>query len=781
MSNGAKPRMLFLRFSRRDIPSFLKLHLEEQVLCLSQNFEVIVINDASCDYKQLCEMHEPDIAMFESGTYCGRRQVRNVSSCPSIPKIGFIYCDAYCPHRKSAICDMERWEISTFFTTSVSLGCYTPSIADRLFVWPNFVNPGLYRDYGFPKVIPVLFSGSQASHYPWRSKIDRIVSQRYPSLHSPHFGWHWTENRRPSAMSLLEGERYAQLLNSAWVAPTCGTIANEVVRKHFEIPACNTCLLTQETASLKAAGFVDLVNCVFADDGDVLDKLEWLFQRPDELDRITKAGKQLVDSLHTIRQRDQIFQWYSLHRTLGPGQRIVQRGPFLPLTIVEENSGVTNCHVISGGIDRVIMIQAEAELRSGNYQSAAKLFRRCLNYHQPDIPEAKFRLILCWLYQGNFKAALASVREHFPSHRLTSNRWFEPDPTEWAWFILVLLCCGKNREAALRADQFIALNNDELYRVRCLVRILSKQKTEFMDNTSRTGHRASIHQVPEFTIEEWLENIQRMLKACGQTQAANRLARASSKSQLRVVTESSSRKLQKYATDVGHKRNSTIDVNQQSTFAARQRHRRNTILNHYLAVSSRFNSFTQRITSRSLQRVRRLGGAVRKNSSRMAAYERAAIVHLLQKEEINSGVLIGAANGSWLSDAFMHGMLTNPNMPSAVCVNYNTLEFRKFHRRFIDDPNVEFRYVPNAGDRLFKPSETADVIAVNCSSLFKTVHCKTLRASLVLLNRIDDSAGHEIFRTLLSNKDYILAVHEPAQCDGYAVFRRVAVQSAAVA
>src|SRR5262249_10141164 len=158
---------------------------------------------------------------------------------------------------------------------------------------------------------------------------------RFPALHSPHFGWS-SKKGKPSATGFLEGEKYAQLINSAWVAPTCGTIANEVVRKHFEIPACNTCLITQRTAALEAAGFVDMVNCVFADETDVLDKLEWLFERPDELARITSAGKQLVDSQHTMQQRDQVFQWFTLHKKLKPGEKIVQAaGPFAPLTIVE--------------------------------------------------------------------------------------------------------------------------------------------------------------------------------------------------------------------------------------------------------------------------------------------------------------------------------------------------------------------------------------------------------------------------------------------------------------
>src|SRR5207302_353288 len=119
----------------------------------------------------------------------------------------------------------------------------------------------------------VLFTGSQAAHYPWRNRINATISQYYPTLQCPHFGWH---SERLTSRT-VSGREYARLINAAMVAPTCGTIANDVVRKHFEIPACNTLLLTQQTPALEAAGFLDLTNCVFADSHNVVEKLDWLF------------------------------------------------------------------------------------------------------------------------------------------------------------------------------------------------------------------------------------------------------------------------------------------------------------------------------------------------------------------------------------------------------------------------------------------------------------------------------------------------------------------------
>ena len=425
MSTDSKPKLLWLRFLQPKLPSFVQLHMREQELCMSQFFDLAIVNERSCDYQQLCDQHEPDLAIFETGVYTVPAEVTNTGYSPQIPRLGFVHCDAYCPTRKTAIANMARWGVSAYFGISVSMGEYTPSLAGDLFVWPNFVNPELYRDYGLAKVVPVLFSGSQASHYPWRSRIDRIVSGHYPSLHSPHFGWCW-KKKKPATSGFLQGERYARLINSAFVAPTCGTIAKEVVRKHFEIPACNTCLLTEKTAGLEAAGFEDMVNCVYTNEDDVLDKLEWLFENPAELERITAQGKELVDARHTIRHRSQVHDWFTLHRQLKPGQRVVQPGPFEPMRIAEVRSGETKparhrrrCQ------PRAVRPRRRAPGRGRLQRGGASLSNR------PELPPAAHsRPYFLSSSAANFikgrREALATLREHFPSHLSNSEHGFEP-------------------------------------------------------------------------------------------------------------------------------------------------------------------------------------------------------------------------------------------------------------------------------------------------------------------------------------------------------------------
>jgi hypothetical protein len=511
-SDAKKPKLVFFRWTSKTLPDFIRLHLRQQVRCLEQFFEVVVIS-ADCDYRQVCEEHQPDLTLFESGVYAAERTVRNTSAYPEIPKLGFCNADAYCKTRSVFLSDMDHWGVDTFFTLSVSMAEYTPEIADRLFVWPNFVDGDLYRDYGEAKSIPVLLTGSQAVHYPWRNQVAGLVSPQYPTVSLPHLGWF--DGR--SAAGMVYGERYARVLNAASVAPTCGTIAKEVVRKHFEIPAARTCLVTERTASVEAAGFVDMQNCVFADPGDVLDKLDHLFRNPGELERITDAGYELVHSRHTMRQRDQLLQWLTLNRGLRPTEKIVQAGPFDELTVVTSSSVAGNGHVVSNGVDRALLRRGDDELREGRYDQAEALYLRCLSYHF--IPEPILGLARCHLYGGNATAAVEWLAEPI-WESLKGHLAQDPDPVEWAYFIRALLCRGRVDDAVRRAGQFPALAHPELDRIRHALTVLGHRDSRGSSDVDGPRRRASVHVLPKLPFRTWLDDLCAMLAACGQDRLA---------------------------------------------------------------------------------------------------------------------------------------------------------------------------------------------------------------------------------------------------------------------
>lgn len=509
-----KPRLLFMRFGRPNLPGFVKLHLDDQVRCLEQRF-VVKIVDTPIDYDLVCDEFQPDLSLFESGVYVGMRNIRGINSHPGIPRLGFIHCDAYCRSRKAAIADMDRWGINQFVTTSVALPAHTPEIADRMFVWPNFVDPQIFKDFGLPKTIPILFTGSQASHYPWRNAAHRVLSPYFTHAQTPHFGWFETAAEKSRGMPA--GEQYARLINSSRVAPTCGSVAMEVVRKHFEIPACRTCLITQRNPMLETAGFVDGTNCIFAEESDMLDRVRSLLLQPDECERIAIAGQRLVAMNHTASQRNQIAEWFDLHLRAGPRQRVVQANPFLPMSIVDTPSFAFSPPA-SAGRERRLLDDGAKLLTLGEHDCAEISYTRARNYHST--AEATIGLALCQLLKGNAQTAVRMLRKEieYSSHPGNSG---EPDPVEWAYLIVALLCADRTLEALAHAERYPHLRHPELDATRQAIRLIGDIGLPQGDAAPATTRRASLHTLGNYRRVSFPVRLARLLEACKQQRVAH--------------------------------------------------------------------------------------------------------------------------------------------------------------------------------------------------------------------------------------------------------------------
>ncbi|MBW4619767.1 MAG: glycosyltransferase [Cyanosarcina radialis HA8281-LM2] len=518
MEKVGKPKLVFFQWKHERLPKFLLLHMQQHVKCLSEFFDVILINE-DCDYQQICDLYQPDLALFESGyrsSISQRLKITNTSTHPQIPKLGFHNADAWCDWRTGFLSDMEHWGIETFFSICTTTPEHTPEIAENMFVWPNFIDADVYRDYGESKVVEVLINGCVNLLYPWREKIFNILTDRYPSLVFQHSGYD------SSSSQMIYGEQYARTLNASFFVPACGTVAKDVVRKHFEIPGSRSCLIAEKTPSVEAAGFVDMQNCVFADESDILDKLDYLFKNPDELARITDSGYQLVHSQHTLKQRDQILQWFNLHKHLKPNQKIVQTNPFGDLTVVDKSSGIESSHIICNGAHLVALRQGDEKLWAEKYDEAESLYLKCLNYIHW-MREPKLKLALCSLYKGTPKRSLELLVE-LVNVDLMHSQVLDPDPIEWAYLIISLLCQGKLNEAIIRAEQFPLLCHPELERTRWVVNVLQNKRDIIPPSAERSPKsRRSVHQMPSLNLADWVDRLAIVLRSCQQLKLAEQL------------------------------------------------------------------------------------------------------------------------------------------------------------------------------------------------------------------------------------------------------------------
>ena len=772
MENVTKPKLVFFR-SKPDhtVVNFVLLHRQQQVKCLSEFFNVTVINE-DCDYQQICEKYEPDLALFESGVNnqdIHRLNIKNPHTHPMIPKIGFHNGDPWCEARTGFLSDMDEWGIETFFSISCTIAEHMPEIADNLFVWPNFIDADIYRDYQLPKTIPVLITGGVSPLYPWRQRVSKLVTQHFPSLICPHGGY----IRSRSAPLMLYGEEYSRLINTSWLVPTCGTLAKEILRKHFEIPGSKSCLVTEESPALKAAGFVDQQNCVFADEQDVLDKLDYLFHNQDKLERITDAGYNLVHSRHTLKRRDQILQWFNLYKKLQPNQKIIQNNPFDSLTIVEKSSGIKSLPFVADGLDISLLQQGDHELWAGQYEQAEITYIKCFNYMSRK-PETKFKLSLCNLYKGNVTAARNWIFQPI-QYNLADYKASKPDPVEWAYYAIMLLCLGKLNEAQECVNHFPSLNHPELNRTRWVVNFLvnGENIVDSQHQLDLPKQHYSIHQLPHRSFEEWIKELCKMLNACGQEELAERLT-----SSISLKTLSVKKKILKQPQLTGF-----------SLFPPRIQYpfHLSFFMKLWFLHLRKQLKLKPKILSLLNYLELRLGYFLPYSLSEIRNdeffYE---IQKLVEEEDVEKILIIGASAGKASTEAIMAGIRGKQNGIAVFCLNTNKPQFTKLKNLYINSSWVKFYRVsssslsPNEIENMIRDITqenkviSFDLILIDGDECNFNVDLsgKLSGARYVLLNGIGIPEHCKNHCDLLMNSSYKLVCQNPCLRRGYSIFKK---------
>lgn len=773
----AKPKLIFFQYEySARLPEFLVIHKREHVACLSEFFDVIVI-DKDCDYQQICDQYQPDLALFESGVpnpACKRLAITNTRTHPHIPKLGFLHSDAFCCARAGFLSDMDQWGIETFIAIATSAPEHMPAIANRLFLWPNCVNPEIYRDYKQWKTIPVLFTGNKNNLYPWRKKIIRIVPKYYPSLVCPHPGY----GTQRTVSQIAVGESYARMLNAAWFVPACGTVAKEAVRKHFEIPACGSCLVTERSPALEAAGFVDMVNCVFADEHDVIDKLDSLFRNTKQLNCIIESGHALVMSRHTDKHRNQVLQWFNLQKGLKDNQRIVQTTPFGPLEVVGDTSSSDQPYFVSGGQHLQLLREGDKKLWVGDYAEAEKIYLKCANYIQY-MPEPKLRLGLCNLYKGNAKKAIEWIVQPL-QFTLGEYKAADPDPVEWAYFIVSLLCQGKIKIARKRAAEFGWLCHPELTHIRQVIYVLAEvDDIGYVRQMEVAKQRSSIHQLPVRTFNEWLEQLFLMLRACGQSELVNRLIALSID-----TADTSGLKWQPIiAKTRGYDWPPVGVVRKVTGTSAFRRH----LL--IRGIRSRIKQFLRRELHRLEERYQyflpyHLSAARNDELFQM-------IEELARKEDLANVLIVGARPGAESTEALMAGLRQNANGSSMYCI---TNSRRTTPRQLLRSPvsSIECKWYTIASSELLGTTlkltidsiklennlNSFDLVLVDGSELGSYVNVsRELRgefhsARFVVLEDINLLPNGESHNILLRDSKFVLVDQNPDLRDGFSIFEQ---------
>lgn len=783
ISSTAKPKLLFFqhKYDQR-LPPFILGHTREHVDCLTQFFQVVVINE-DCDYGEICDRYEPDLTLVEGSftvSQARRPRVTNITAHPRIPRVGFLHSDAFSQGRAGFFSDMDRWGIDTYFTISIAAAEHITAIANRLFVWPNFVDPTIFRDYKQWKTIPVLFTGNTSNLYPWRQNLMNRVSKNYPTLICPHPGRY---DPLSGSIQVLAGEPYARMLNASWFVPACGTVAKDVVRKHFEVPACGACLVTERSAALQAAGLIDMKNCVFADEKDILDKLSYLFKHRDELESITTAGHDLVQANHTIRNRDQLLQWFNLRKNLGPDQEVTQPGPFEKLRVIDKSAVRPGAHFICGGSHLALLRLGDTQLAARRYKEARDTYYKCLSAI-PWMPEPQLRLALSHLYLGDPKKAECWLMEPL-QFTLVEYNAADPDPVEWACLVICRLCQGKVKDALCRSQEFEWLGHPQLDRVRAVAKFLAVGAWTPISLDDHPRMRHSIHQMPERSFEQWVEELCTMLRACGQHALAERLVGEISEF-ARFDRTSSLLDQRMTANDKGIA-NCSFPARRPKSVPSISRRLR--YAKAKLAARTRLASIVRELDARFS------GLLPYQVSARRRDVFFNAIEVSARAQNVRTVLVIGAARTEACTEAILAGAKDNSNRPSVFCITASRCRsiakdrFRtgetiarwyelSSHRAMSSEPGLAYLLAKIKSD---SGNESFDMVLVDGSEI--NLECESEwgiaellgSARIVLLDDISTGANYENHWKLLKDSRFVLQDCNLALRSGYSIFEKTAV------
>ncbi len=470
---------------------------------LEQDFEVISV-EGDRDFKVEVEAHRPDLVMFHTGSEApGEPEVKisNTDAFPEIPRLGYMFRDPFSPSRMATMNRLRAWRVDQVFTDFRPSDAPAPYFQNTMFL-PWWVDDTLFKDYGEQKSLWLTLTGSGwlgKCIYVWRNDITRQMLPKIPIFHAPSLGNRLTNHD-------YTGERYARLLNRSRFSAGCGTVNRYLTMKLLEIPASRCCLIAEEIESLKAIGFKDGVNCVFADKDNIAAKIQALLANPERLQAITDAGYALVHERHTQRNRRMFAEWYRLWKNRQPGERIVQVNPFEPLQTIGAGAELPACTFPDENPLRDKLVEGYRLLAAQRWPEALEKFEWIIAII-PCVAEARLGAAMCLMRLGRLNDAAAHLSYNF-NLMVKHFGYAHPDPIDLA-FLATLCLRGKDVKTAVQLlTSYEQVRHPALNAMRW---IAAKIKPDLASSPifqvaegNETTNVETVHLLPQKNFSEWV-------------------------------------------------------------------------------------------------------------------------------------------------------------------------------------------------------------------------------------------------------------------------------------
>jgi len=460
------------------------------------------------------------------------------------------------------------------------------------------------------------------------------------------------------------------------------------------------------------------------------------------------------------------------------------------LIVLPESETHRQFHVISNGLHLRLLHQGNECLWKGEYGKAEQLYLKSLNY-LVGLPEAKLGLTLCNLFNGNANMALSWIEQPI-FHVLEEYKAIDPDPVEWSYFIISLLCLGRLNDAFKLAEQFAWLHHPELDRTRWAINVLSQrgvcipsQKDEGMKQ------RWTIHPLPNKSFNEWVRQLCIMLKACGQKTMADTM-------ECTLSSEALPTKYQDSISDISK----TILLRQERRPEVKSKEKKQYVFLSnltsdffkYRVLYGKTKSVSRVFVAGLLHRLEvKYGYFLPYHISEARNDDFLALIRKLAREEnINTALIVGAVAGKGSTEAFLTGASENENRPSLFCVSASKRRFFGLKRTHIN--NLYAKWYELSPNPLKNSSNELDEALKNIKQDNKIVSFDALLidnliinydlndinglsnllhgALFIFLENINNIYNYRLHNRLFTDPTYEVVAHDPGLRNGYAIFKK---------
>lgn len=501
-----------------DSAPVLNAVVDEWVHALALHCDVETI-EQDFDLAEVYEWVKPDFLLFDS-IHWGRRhrlEIANIHAFPDLPRAALLNCDPHDPMRPLMMDMLRSYAIETVFCTGIEdLQQMNELRRFNCFVLPKFIDADVFRDYGEARSIPLAIMSAHLfpNFYPWRAQVTEEVQHILPTLLYTHPGY---ANGAANPFAIRD-ESYARMLSRSQFCVADTTRLDYVVRKHLEIPAAGSVLVSPESEALADYGFVDMENCILGPAGpELYAKIMAVAGDPKLYERIRSNGHKLVHTRYTRQAWTHILDWFACHRALKPGQKVQQDGVFGAFKAVADTAqkpSIANLVVHDNPMGARLRAARDALLNDGNLGAAADGIRDTMEWIG-HVAEPWFLMGVIAFTIGDLDNAAGWLSRRSAIQGKDDPALCLLDPCEIAWLLLLAYITADEALFGQMSECAAATAHLSIRRVQWLIdgaRPVTDLAAAGLD-APRPDDCLSIHWLGDEDFQSWFGLIHKVLAA----------------------------------------------------------------------------------------------------------------------------------------------------------------------------------------------------------------------------------------------------------------------------